>query len=283
MTAEPRTRRDYGDREIEAARRVLVDLGQVLGSYFADSIVVVGGLVPVLLLSDSEEPHVGSIDIDLALDPDSLREGRYAEIVKLLRATRRYEKTNRQFRMRSRVDLGDGGQPVVVDVDFLKPRGKRGRRRGPSLVPGFRPLDADGCSAAFLHPERVKIAGSSIAGVRNRVFVRVAAIQDLLLMKAYALANRDKPKDAYDICYCLDHQPDGIESLAHAWRARREDRLVVGAIEHLREKFEAVDSYGPQQVAIFYDAVSADERDMRARRAYELVNHFLALIEESED
>jgi hypothetical protein len=24
-------------------------------------------------------------------------------------------------------------------------------------------------------------------------------------MKAYALAGRDRPKDAYDICYCLDH------------------------------------------------------------------------------
>lgn len=73
MTAQPRTRQDYGDREIEAVRRVLVDLGQVLGSFFTDSIVVVGGLVPVLLLSDAEEPHVGTIDIDLALEPDPLR------------------------------------------------------------------------------------------------------------------------------------------------------------------------------------------------------------------
>lgn len=43
MTAEPRTQHDYGEREIEAAHRVLIDLGQVLGSYFKDSIVVVGG------------------------------------------------------------------------------------------------------------------------------------------------------------------------------------------------------------------------------------------------
>ena len=50
MTTEPRTQHDYGQRQIEAARRVLIDLGQVLGSWFADSIVVVGGWVPELLL-----------------------------------------------------------------------------------------------------------------------------------------------------------------------------------------------------------------------------------------
>jgi len=53
MTTEPRTQHDYGQRQIEAARRVLIDLGQVLGSWFADSIVVVGGWVPEL---DTKRP-----------------------------------------------------------------------------------------------------------------------------------------------------------------------------------------------------------------------------------
>ncbi len=89
MTPEPRTQHDYSERQVEAARRVLADLGQVLGSFFADSIVVVGGWVPDLLVPDAEEPHVGSIDVDLALNADKLREGRYAKIVKSLLATRR--------------------------------------------------------------------------------------------------------------------------------------------------------------------------------------------------
>ncbi len=50
MVIEPRVQHEYGTREIEAARRVLVDLGQVLGSWFKDSIVVVGGWVPDLLI-----------------------------------------------------------------------------------------------------------------------------------------------------------------------------------------------------------------------------------------
>ena len=98
-------------------------------------------------------------------------------------------------------------------------------------------------------------------------------------MKAYALAGRDKPKDAYDICYCLDHAPRGIDALACDWRKRRDDPLVATAVRHLRDKFGSVKSYGPQQVATFYDATSREERQMRARRAYELVDHFLDLFD----
>ena len=83
MNPEPRQRDDYSPRQIEAAHRVLVDIGQVLAS-FSDCVVVVGGWVPDLLLTDAEEPHIGSIDVDLALDAAKLSEGRYAELLKLL-------------------------------------------------------------------------------------------------------------------------------------------------------------------------------------------------------
>ena len=33
MSPEPRQREDYGDRQVTAARRVLVDLGQVLAAF----------------------------------------------------------------------------------------------------------------------------------------------------------------------------------------------------------------------------------------------------------
>lgn len=64
MNPEPRHRSDYSTRQIEAARRVLVDVGQVLAS-FHDAIVVVGGWVPDLLLPHTAPDHIGSIDVDL--------------------------------------------------------------------------------------------------------------------------------------------------------------------------------------------------------------------------
>ena len=83
MNPEPRQRDDYSPRQVGAARRVLVDLGQVLAA-FEDCLVVVGGWVPDLLLEQADEPHVGSIDVDLALDADKLADGRYADLLKLL-------------------------------------------------------------------------------------------------------------------------------------------------------------------------------------------------------
>ena len=278
VSPDPRTQYDYTERAIEAAHRVLIDLGQVLGSYFDDSIVVVGGWVPDLLLPNAEEPHVGSIDVDLALDAEKLRGGRYAEIVRSLLATRRYEKTEDRFKLHARVDLADGGPAIVVGVDFLKPLEKLRRRKTSRILKDFRPLDADGCAAAFRDPASVKIAGPTISGAENTVSVLVAAIEDFLVMKSYALAKRDKPKDAYDIYYCLDNAPDGMERLAHSWRGRREDDDIAKAITHLREKFASVKAYGPQQVVAFYDSPGEEERSLQARRAYELVARFLDLI-----
>ncbi|CAN5526357.1 hypothetical protein BH18VER1_BH18VER1_09170 [soil metagenome] len=94
-------------------------------------------------------------------------------------------------------------------------------------------------------------------------------------MKAHALAGRDKPKDGYDFCYCLEHFPGGLEKLATEWRNRREDKHVAKAIEILREKFDSVGTFGPQQVVEFHNSSNPEEQEMQARRAYELVQRFL--------
>jgi hypothetical protein len=72
MNAEPRIESDYSFELVDAARRVLVDVGQVLAG-FGDAIVIVGGWTPQLLLANAEPRHVGSIDVDIALDAYSKR------------------------------------------------------------------------------------------------------------------------------------------------------------------------------------------------------------------
>src|SRR5438552_11420047 len=107
MNPEPRSEADYSPRQTMAARRVLVDIGQVLAA-FVDCLVVVGGWVPDLLLPDADEPHIGSIDVDLALDAAKLNDGRYAELIKLLLDTKRYRLGNKDFQLTVDVDLKDG-------------------------------------------------------------------------------------------------------------------------------------------------------------------------------
>lgn len=274
MNFDPRQREDYSDRQIAAARRVLVDLGQVLKS-FADCLVVVGGWVPDLLMDQAEEPHIGSIDVDLALEAEKLSQGKYAELLKALLNSRRYVQAKEPFRLYAEVDLDDGQPPIRVDVDFLKSPEAKTKKNQPKFTKNFRPLDASGCHAAFAHPELVVITGKMIRGKTNQVQLRVASIADFLIMKSYALANRDKPKDAYDICYCLNHYPGGLKELALNWKQRPGEKDVVKAIEILRQKFAEVDAYGPGQVVEFHNAGSREEQERQARRAFELVQAFL--------
>jgi len=278
MNPEPRQRNDYSERQIEAARRVLVDVCQVLAA-FADCMVVVGGWIPDLLLPEAEEPHIGSIDVDLALDAAKLNQGRYAELLKLLLDTKRYKKGAKPFQLMARVDLKDGGRPVQVEVEFLAPKEVKLKKNKPKVLADFRVLQADGCGVAFHAPVDLRLPGRNIRGARNTVRLRVASLADFLVMKAHAIGGRDKPKDTYDLCYCLDHFPGGMKKPAADWRRRRlAEKDVAKAAKILREKFATVEAFGPQQLVEFHNLPGADEQAMLARRAYELVQQFLRLI-----
>lgn len=277
MSKEPRYEDDYEPRQVAAARRVIVDVMQVLSS-FEDCLVLVGGWVPELLIDDADEPHVGSIDVDLALDAGKLNEGRYAEMLNLLLNTKRYRQGAKDFQFVTEVDLGDGEEPVVVEVEFLAPKEVKTQKNKPKLLDGFRVLKADGCASAFHSPLSQKLKGEMVSGASNTVSLQVASVPDFLVMKAFALNGRDKPKDAYDICYCLDYYSGGITELAEAWCAQGEDKDVSKAIDFLEEKFESVNSYGPTQIVEFHNDSDAETRDEQARRAHELVQQFLAEI-----
>lgn len=277
MIDEPRQKEDYTERQIEAARRVLIDVGQVLAS-FTDCLVVVGGWVPDLLIPEAEESHVGSIDVDLALDAAKLDKGRYAEMLRLLIDTKRYRQGEKDFQLVADVDLKDGDKPVQVEVEFLAPKDVKLKKNKPKLLPGFRVLQTEACGVAFNSPIEHKLTGVNVRGAKNTVRWRIASLADFLVMKAHALAGRDKPKDSYDFCYCIEHFPEGRKKLASEWRDRRKEEHVARAIEILREKFESVEAFGPQHLVEFHNSSNPEEQAMQARRAYELVQEFLNMV-----
>ena len=63
---------DYDDRTTGTVKSVLVEIGQVLGSY-RGKFAVIGGAVPWLLLNEADMAHVGTLDVDLltsTVEPD---------------------------------------------------------------------------------------------------------------------------------------------------------------------------------------------------------------------
>ena len=71
---DPQSAADYDDRTTVAVKTVLIELGQILGS-FQGKFSVIGGAVPWLLLDNEEMPHVGTSDVDLGLDAEALGDG----------------------------------------------------------------------------------------------------------------------------------------------------------------------------------------------------------------
>jgi hypothetical protein len=280
VTNEPRFLTEYSERQVEAARRVLIDIGQVLGS-FVDSMVLVGGWVPELVITAPSERHSGSIDVDLLLDAEKLANGGYAALLQLLLDTRRYRQGSKSFQLVAEVDPGDANGAVIVEVDFLAPRGSKLDKHTPKLIPDFRVLEVDVLTQVFDAPTELKLPGKNIAGAENTVRMRVVTGVDFLVMKAFALRNRDKPKDAYDICYFLDQAPDGLGQIADEWRAHDTGDELAEAERILLEKFGSVTSFGPQQVAQFYAEPTKESQARRARWAYELVTTFLGQIKRS--
>ena len=55
---DPQYASDYDDRTTVAVKSVLVEIGQILGSY-RGRFAVIGGAVPWLLLNESDMQHIG--------------------------------------------------------------------------------------------------------------------------------------------------------------------------------------------------------------------------------
>jgi hypothetical protein len=109
------TQKDYSEELVRAARSVLVELIHLLGEYW-DNIVLFGGWVPELLLGgEAVNPHIGSIDVDLALNHLKLKDEGYKSIKDLL-TTRGYVQGKQPFIFHRRVMTGDNEISVQVDL-----------------------------------------------------------------------------------------------------------------------------------------------------------------------
>lgn len=258
--SEPQLASDYDHRMTAAVKSVLIEIGQVLGS-FRGKFAVVGGVVPWLLLDNEEMPHVGSMDVDLSLNADALGDGQYATLVQaLMMHGYQQRKDSRRFQLVRSVLAGDGGSMIDIVVDFLMPREVRLIKNSPPLIANFAVQKADGVDLAMRFYQFVAIDGSMPDGGANRVEIAVCSIPALLAMKGYALDGRAKQKDAYDIYYCIRNYEGGPEALAAACRPLLGHPTAGRGYAHIAEKFDRPDGYGPDRVRRFVGENPPDGR-----------------------
>ena len=275
---EPQSAADYDDRTTRAVRSVLVEIGQLLRS-FNGKYAIVGGAVPWIQIADAEAEHVGTLDVDLALDAEALADN--AEYTHLIQALldggyRRREK-GQMFQLEREVSAEDG-EPVTVVIDLLMPRNADIVRNKPALLDEIAVMKAYGVATGLHNVEEIKYEAEMPRGGINQVELPVISIPALLAMKGWAVNGRDKSKDSYDIHYCVKYYAAGLDQLVEDCSALMKFPEAKDGYAYIRSKFRSRDSYGPNQVRLFVQGTRLLEEmdeDQWQTDAFEQVNAWL--------
>jgi hypothetical protein len=264
---------DYTAELVEAARSVLLEIMRVLGEYH-DDIVIVGGWVPELLFSQADDEHIGSIDVDLALNHRKLDEVGYRTIMDLLLAKGYIQAEHQPFIFYRTVNVGN--REIEVEIDFLAGEYEgTGKRRRTQRVQDMRPRKARGIDLIFDFPEKIVISGKLPEGGDDSTTIQVASIPAFLVTKAMAMRSRLKEKDAWDIYYCVRNFPGRVDALIQEFHPYLDHGLVEEAIGILAEKFSSPEAVGPVHVRAFENITDADEQALVQRDAYERIQYLI--------
>lgn len=263
--------KDYSQGQKQAAYSVLGEIVNLLAP-FTEDMRIIGGWVPSLLYPNQE--HVGSIDVDVLLDQTKIKKREsYATIKELLTKSGYSQRPQKYFTFTKTVMID--GISYDVDVDFLS--GKYGGISGSfsKHVDGIKTLPATGGNFAFeFPPQSVKIEYRRTDGALDSGHVNVVAVIPYIVMKTAALG-RGKPKDAYDIYFCLTHYEGGIRALAKDFEPYKDTGLVRDMCKKLGEKFASPQHAGPMDITAFMDLHDEDEIQRVKQDAFQRVNYLL--------
>jgi hypothetical protein len=268
------SRSQYGEREVNACKAVLLELVHLFGE-IKDEMVIIGGWTPTFILPQSDDPHVGSLDIDVALDFSKIPDDTYQTILKAFLKRGYTQNKEQPFRFFRKVKI-EGAEPINVEVDLMAGEyGGTGKGHRTQKIQDVRARKARGCDLAFDAAVTVTLDGNLPDGGRDTASFKVAGIVPFLIMKGMAIYERMKEKDAYDIYYCVEHFPNGVEGLAAEFKTFLKNKLVIEGLGKIKNKFASVEHIGPKWVADFLEVTEIEDRDIIMRRAYEKINELL--------
>ena len=253
-----------GERDPIRATRILLSEVCALMSAHADDAVLIGGWVPDVRFPNARPAHVGSIDVDFALRLERTAHNAVVEL--LLRNGFRPGAHSYQFL--KDIALGHG-RTIAARLDLLTSVRHHAKTFGGE--PSYAPHPIRGADVAFQDNSMETI------GADGTVQIRVAGIASFIVMKSIALAERAKPKDAYDIHFCLENYPDGPVLLAEQFAPLLEQEDVREALRELARHFHDEEADGPRMVADV-EEVMGEARAIRKLAAATRVREFLDLM-----
>jgi hypothetical protein len=265
MQDKPTTAAGYTDAQVALVRATCLYVATKLGDLM-DELVIIGGLVPSLLIDQSNlgegiERHVGTVDLDIGLSLAVLDDHHYRTIAERLRASRfepdENEKGNRTSQRWKIEGLGK------VTIDFLISPSHEddigGRVR--NLEEDFAAVIAPGLHLAFRDYVTTTLTGETIFGEKATREVKVCGPGAFVVLKALAFMSRGENKDAYDLYYLVRNYGNGPEDVAKQLLSLGEDPKCREAIDIVRRDFLDVRSVGVMRATAFIrgEGVSDDQ------------------------
>jgi hypothetical protein len=244
--------------QVVAARRLLQEVCTLLAP-FRDDTVLIGGWVPEIRFPDATPAHVGSIDVDFAL-----RAGRerHAQVIALL-LQNGFRQGTEPYQFVKNLEIAGRSFPVRLDL-------LTSRRHHAEIFEGSpaAPFPVGGAEYALLHYSLESIGSTE---------VRVASVVPFLIMKAHAILGRDKPKDAYDLHFCLENFPGGIPALVVEFAGLIDDPDVRDVLSRLAGRFRDENDAGPCAV-VEVEGQMGDARAIRKLAVFTQVDDFLRAL-----
>lgn len=272
------TKSNYTEQENRACLSVLLEFMTILGE-FRENIVVIGGNVPSLLLPEAKEKHIGTLDVDLALDFRQIRLDAYNTILKILKEKGYYQKPETQPFIFFRDVTDEKDRRMTVELNLLAGEyGGTSKSHRHQKIQNIKARKTRGCDLVFENAVKIKISGLLPNGAENEVIIKVASIGPFLVTKGMALWESGKEKHAYDIYYCCKYFPGGLESLAQAINPIRNVKLAKEGLGKIHSKFATVNSIGPNWVVDFLEVSGNEERERIKREAFELINTLMGKL-----
>jgi hypothetical protein len=276
---------EYSPREIEACVIVMRDLFTYLKPY-RNQIVLIGGWVPYFLLEKyaplgiEYDRHVGSLDVDIALNAFSIPRDAYKSILEILKERgfhHRKDSLGKNIPARFLKKIAfDDGEEIEVQIDFLAPEyGGAPKKRRHQVIQDMLARKGRGTDIVFDQTEIIHLSGPISSGANIELDIKVANVTACFLMKGIALGERTSEKDAYDLYMLARYYKEGPQSVLSELKKLGSHGLMKEALRNIEEHSKNVKSIGPVSVATFMGITDKEEYDRITRDAYELLQFII--------
>jgi hypothetical protein len=279
----------YTQTTVALSKKVLLETFALLKK-FEKHMVLVGGWVPFLLLekyntSTPEFNHIGSVDIDIALNHKTIPN--LDEVYESMRAKLEkngftvYENADgRPVPYRFKKEIDD--EYIILDLLASEYQGT-GKRHRHQKVQDVLARKTRGIEMSFQNFERYRLKGTLLDNSIYQMNINISAAVPIIIMKSIAFSDDiNRTKDTYDIYSLMKYYKNGIQNIVEETSPYIGTQLFNAAMDALTDLFASVDHVGPVRFASFIEPenIGSETWEYYRRDIFENIQNFLSQLKD---